>query len=218
MPSHLDTYRLAVELLEVTESKLARVERMVAVEDLWKSMSFCILSSNVHLHVANRALAAVSASPCLFNGGVNTDELAAEIKIRLLNVGYRFHTSKARQLALSWAALVRESDYLSKMLAIESDTRKIREYMVEKFPGLGLKQASMFLRDIGATSELAIIDIHIRRFLAAHVSDFNPSNKRDYLRAEAWLAELAETHDCSIAAFDLAIWAAMRTFSSMKPC
>lgn len=218
MHSYIDTYRLALELLELTERKLTTVQRTVSLKELWASMSFCILSSNVRLDAANKAHRAIHEKPSLFTRGHDTEALETRIQNRLVHTGYRFHKTKAVQLAKSWVALRDNHTKLVELFSTANDVFIIREYVISTFSGIGIKQASMFLRDIGATCELAIIDTHIRRFLAAHVRDFNPSIKREYLLAESWLGELAHFHACSVAAVDLAIWAAAKTLGRSKTC
>ncbi len=218
MSNHIDAYRLAVDLLDITRERLATLPRRVTLDELWTSMSFCVLSSNVRLGAANKAHNAVLAAPHLFDDACCKRHLQPRIQRRLNHVGYRFHNSKAKQLTECWTALKIHYDQLVDLILESKSPYSIRAYIIETFPGLGIKQASMFLRDIGATCEVAIIDVHIKRFLAAHMTDFNSSNKKEYLEAESWLGDLAYTHDCSIAAMDLAIWAAMKTVGSAKLC
>jgi N-glycosylase/DNA lyase len=181
-------------------------------------MSFCVLSSNVRLDSANKAHHAIYAIPRLFYIRGRTDDLELQLQNRLSGVGYRFHRTKAVQLAKSWLALRNNHTQLVDLIDNSTDIFSVREYVVKTFPGLGIKQATMFLRDIGVTCELAIIDVHIKRFLSAHVAEFNPSIKTDYLQAESWLGELARLHTTSVAAVDLAIWAAERTLQRSKTC
>jgi N-glycosylase/DNA lyase len=218
MRRYLDTYRLALELLELTQQKLATVRRSVSLDELWTSMSFCVLSSNVRLDSANKAHHAICAAPNLFDIRYRTDDLEYQIQNRLCRAGYRFHRTRAVQLAKSWFALRNNHAQLVDLFDNSTDIMSVREYVIKTFPGLGIKQATMFLRDIGVTRELAIIDIHLKRFLSAHVAEFNPSIKRDYLRAETWLGDLARLHTSSVAAVDLAIWAAARTLQRSKTC
>jgi N-glycosylase/DNA lyase len=218
MRRYLDTYRLALELLELTERKLATVRRSVTLDELWTSMSFCVLSSNVRLDSANKAHRAIWSIPLLFDIGDRTDNLELQLQNRLIGAGYRFHKTKAVKLANSWVALRENHACLVDLINNSTDVLSVREYVVKMFPGIGIKQASMFLRDIGVTCELPVIDIHIRRFLSAHVAEFNPSIKSDYLQAESWLGELARIHTSSVAAVDLAIWAAEKTLQRSTTC
>jgi N-glycosylase/DNA lyase len=218
MRRYIDTYRLALELLELTEKKLENIRRSVSLDELWASMSFCILSSNVRLASANKAHRAICDAPTLFNPTAESDDLESRIHDILIQSGYRFHKTKARQLAKSWVALKVNHAKLVEMIAETNDIFAAREYIIKIFPGIGIKQASMFLRDIGTTCELAIIDIHIRRFLSSHCSEFDPSNKKAYLRAETWINEIAICHTSSVAAVDLAIWAAAKTLGRSRAC
>ena len=73
--------------------------------------------------------------------------------------------TKARQIAHAWFAFAQiRWDYFSYLGSFPSELRA-RDAVVETFPGLGLKQTSMLLRDIGYSKSLAIIESHIIWYL-----------------------------------------------------
>jgi len=131
----------------------------------------------------------------------------------LQHCGYRFHNTRADQLARSLCVLRDRHRELTAKIRAEEDSMSTRDFVSLGFPGLGLKQSRMLLRDIGATRDLAIIDVHTYNFLSEYVEEFNPARRGDYLKAVCWLRDIARCHETSLAAVDLAIWAASKTLS-----
>jgi thermostable 8-oxoguanine DNA glycosylase len=76
---------------------------------------------------------------------------------------YRYPTSKATQLvnALSWL------DQYEQLVATLSEipNERDRRILMCTCPGVGMKTASWYLRNVGLARELAVIDIHILRAL-----------------------------------------------------
>lgn len=97
----------------------------------------------------------------------------------------------------------------------------MRQYLVERVKGLGMKTASHFLRNLGETN-LAIIDVHIIKFLAEHVINFTShkttyeqrviyfsklaTNKREYRWLERRFRDLAKKYKLSVAELDALVW------------
>ena len=74
----------------------------------------------------------------------------------LASLGYRFPKIRAFQLNKARNAIVNKS--LLVMICNGEEPKDIRKYLVNEFSGLGPKQASMFLRNIGISNDLAILD------------------------------------------------------------
>jgi N-glycosylase/DNA lyase len=83
----------------------------------------------------------------------------------------RFHNTKARRLLEARekvSSLVQELDgSRARENALASDGARMREWLLKNIRGLGWKEASHFLRNIGYT-DLAILDRHILRNLRHH--------------------------------------------------
>ncbi|MES0094266.1 hypothetical protein [Mesorhizobium sp. M0030] len=86
----------------------------------------------------------------------------------------------------------------------------MRERLVEHFPGLGYKQASMLLRDLGLAENLAIIDTHVVKFSGIFIEmPMYKGTSQSYLKCEAALQQFASAYGISVASLDRAIWASM---------
>jgi N-glycosylase/DNA lyase len=81
-----------------------------------------------------------------------------------------------------------------------------REWLVEHIKGLGYKEASHFLRNVGLF-DYAIIDKHILNVLReADLIKAKTMNKKNYLRAEDILKKIAKELRMSLGELDLYLW------------
>lgn len=76
----------------------------------------------------------------------------------------RFHRTKAKRLVEAHAMIPKFLDMLDRA---ESASFK-RTWLVEHIKGLGMKEATHFLRNIGCSGGMAILDRHILRNLKRH--------------------------------------------------
>ncbi|MDI9608721.1 MAG: N-glycosylase/DNA lyase [Candidatus Verstraetearchaeota archaeon] len=92
--------------------------------------------------------------------------------------------------------------------ALGMDDLRAREWLVENVKGLGYKEASHFLRNIGR-KDVAIVDRHILRFLQQKgLIDSIPKtlSRRKYLSFERLLSEISASLGISLAELDLYLW------------
>src|SRR5690606_5389556 len=105
------------------------------------------------------------------------------------------------------------------MIKTVAEPREIRQYLVAHVRGLGPKQASMFLRDVGIDVQVAIIDSHVARFmgivLGSPVPTAELSTLPRYEKQEARLAEYAVRWGAPLGHADRAIWATMRAATKL---
>ena len=112
--------------------------------------------------------------------------------------------------------LDRIADKLSKLEKLDEiieamegigDEHRLRRWLAENVPGLGFKEASHFLRNVGFRN-LAIIDFHIIRLLKRYglLGDFRSLTRRRYLEIEKLLREIADRLGLSLAELDLYLW------------
>jgi len=116
----------------------------------------------------------------------------------------RFHNTKARRLLEAR----RNFPLISSALLSGQPSTEIREWLVENVRGLGWKEASHFLRNIGHRN-LAILDRHILRNLQKHrVIRRVPESltKKRYLDIESKFRGFAERCGISIDELDLFFW------------
>mgnify|MGYP001596399044 FL=1 len=91
----------------------------------------------------------------------------------------------------------------------EKDILKTREWLAENVKGIGYKEASHFLRNIGFGKNLAILDVHILKNLKNHgVIKKIPKSltKREYLNIENKLREFCKKINIPMDELDLLFW------------
>jgi N-glycosylase/DNA lyase len=131
---------------------------------------------------------------------VNPDNLSTEEFEELLkSSGVRFHRKKA--------VFIRNAlDNFDLIVEILEADVEMRNELVRNVKGLGLKEASHFLRNIGK-KDVAIVDRHIARYLkeSGHLSSKQLTPKK-YLECEAVLKKIASKMKMSLAELDLFLW------------
>ena len=168
-------------------------------EDAWFSeLCFCLLTANTS------ALKGMEVQVKIGDGFMRLPQkkLSRELK----KLGYRFFNKRAEYIVEAR----QHSKGLKKRIRglAKKDTRNAREWLVENVKGMGYKEASHFLRNVGYT-DIAILDRHILRTL--HEEDMIPEvpeclNRVQYLTYENLLRLLAFRFKVSLAALDLYLW------------
>lgn len=125
--------------------------------------------------------------------------------LRHCDGGYvRFHNVKARRL-------LRARDEFPTIMALlqsEDSDREVRNQLARQVHGIGMKEASHFLRNIGRT-QVAIIDRHILRNLVrlgVLENDTPPSSPQRYLAVEALVDDVASELGMAVDELDLLLW------------
>ncbi|MHA1414006.1 MAG: N-glycosylase/DNA lyase [Promethearchaeota archaeon] len=165
------------------------------IEDIFKELCFCIMTANCG------ALKCIEVSEKINDGFLTLDEL--ELAKKLKQLGYRFPNVRARYI-IEARQKIKELD---ELLKTEKDAKKIRAWLVKNIKGLGLKESSHFLRNIGFF-DVAIIDFHIIDLLVRIGLIHKPKSltKAKYLEIEALLRELSEKVSLTLGELDLFLW------------
>ncbi|MBD3389547.1 N-glycosylase/DNA lyase [Candidatus Micrarchaeota archaeon] len=168
-------------------------------EDEWFSeLCFCLLTAN------SSAEKGMEVQTKIGDGFLTLPE--KQLSGALKKLGYRFFNKRAEYIVgarIHYKGLKEKVRELAK-----KDTRKAREWLVENIKGLGYKEASHFLRNVGYT-DVAILDRHILRIM--HENGLIPElptnlNRVKYLTYENTLRLLAARMKLSLAALDLYLW------------
>jgi N-glycosylase/DNA lyase len=203
----------------------ARAGTRVSVQDerkLWWELSCALLSSQVPFELAVAAADAVDARSLLLDPDAAIGTLQAGLAAALrapVQCGstmrrYRFPQLKARQLAATRVAVSQAAGSLRALLAAISEGPAARAWLVTNAPGLGPKQASMFLRNVGLSHDLAVLDRHVVAYMRM-VGLYSESAGSvtvlgSYVLHELELRSHARRLGCSVGLLDWAIWIVMR--------
>jgi N-glycosylase/DNA lyase len=162
-------------------------------ECLFGELCFCILTPQSRAKYCRQAIKEMKKDGKLFTAG--QEELLNYLK------GVRFPDVKAQRIAEAREKLPE----LKKML--NSNPRELREWLAENIKGLGMKESSHFMRNIGF-KDLAIIDVHIQNFLKkiGEIKGNKSLTKKRYLELEKKFLQLAERIGIPAEELDIAIW------------
>jgi N-glycosylase/DNA lyase len=181
----------------------------------------CMLGSQVTSSAANLAVARLKRAG-LFNDAIwsgKREEFEDEVFCVLCNSerrfddlgGYRFPRVRANQLAR--LRLILQNCSILEMVQSQMESLELRAWLVSSLPGIGPKQASMFLRNIGYSFDLAILDSHVVRFLEgvsllsekSHLSTLS-----GYAKTETVMKDYASRIGQPVGLLDWAIWITMK--------
>jgi N-glycosylase/DNA lyase len=181
----------------LVEQRLREFEKFESKDkDLWFSeLCFCLLTANSRAESAINIQIQIGAKGFLFSSKEN---IARIIKMNK----HRFHNNKSKFITEA-----RKFRNIKLCLEGKSENEK-RDFLVENIKGLGMKESSHFLRNVGVKN-LAILDRHILNLLFenAYILE-RPKNltKKKYLEIENVFIRLAEKMKISPAELDLYMW------------
>lgn len=187
---------------------------------LRRELVACILGSQVRYEMAEMALSRIESSGLLQDDWwkMQRAKKFEGLMLDVLSLGYRFPKIRARQIAGVRDSLSNQS--LSERLYMERDAKSLRQYLVVNLPGVGPKQASMFLRNVGHSHDLAILDTHVLQYLEMQEliaqKQINIGSVRAYERTELIAKEYANMLGYPVGYLDWAIWATMKAARELR--
>jgi N-glycosylase/DNA lyase len=124
--------------------------------------------------------------------------------------GVRFHHTKAANLVRVRELFTRDGELaVRQVLDGFADGREAREWLAASVRGLGYKEATHFLRNVGRGDGMAILDRHVMRNLVAlgalAVVPGSLSRKR-YVEVEEAMVRAAEALGIPVEELDLLLW------------
>ena len=176
------------------EERLAEFKAIPRTDNqLFQELCFCILAANF------QSGKMIEIQCKIGNGFLTFPEKKLQSELKLL--GCRFHNR---------AAYIIENRKNLAALKKALKTMKgegLREWIVKHIKGLGYKEASHFLRNIGF-DDYAIIDFHIVDILEKHKLIRKPKTmtKKRYLEIEKVLQEIGSKSKMTMAELDLYLW------------
>lgn len=183
------------EISELVEIRIKEFEELgkKSNKELFKELCFCILTANFN------AEKSMIIQRKIDEGFIDFSE--KELSEALSKYGHRFPNARAKYIlyARKYIPLLRE--------LLDRHEFEIREWLVKHVKGLGYKESSHFLRNIGFKN-VAIVDFHIidllkreRLFKCEKILC-----KSKYFEAEKVLKNLSEKIDLNLAELDLYLW------------
>jgi N-glycosylase/DNA lyase len=184
-------------LREFEQSWLQKSEKEILGE-----LIFCLLTPQSRAKFCWDAIVALKEQNLLLKG------TAGQIKKRLHCV--RFHNKKAQYVIEARNLFIKNGRVSIKpLLNRVAGIQERREWLVKNIKGLGYKEASHFLRNMGFGESIAILDRHILRnlHLLSVIEGIPESLSRTkYLLIEKKMAEFAKEINIPLAHLDLLLW------------
>jgi N-glycosylase/DNA lyase len=164
-------------------------------EEIFKELCFCILTANCG---AERCIE-VQAS--IGEGFLTLSE--PQLANRLRKLGHRYPNVRAKYIVEAR----RYKDTIKDVIGAFNNNIDARTWLVKNIKGIGYKEASHFLRNIGCT-DLAIIDFHIIDILTRYGIIKRPKTltRKRYYEIEDQLKTTARKSDLNLAELDLYLW------------
>ena len=171
-------------------------------DDIFNELIFCILTPQSKAKLCWDAVRKICEKDVLSK--CNKTELKRNLYgVRFYNKKSEYIISAYRQFTVKGKLSIRE--FFDNF----NSSRNARDWLVKNIKGIGYKEASHFLRNIGLGDDLTILDRHILKNLKLlRVINEIPKSisRRKYYEIENKMAEFARQIDIPLSHLDLLLW------------
>ena len=126
-------------------------------EMLFAELCFCLCTPQSKAEMCDQAISFLYESGTLLSG--KWEEIQHGLK------GVRFAPTKAKRIVAARKFFTENEQLTVKKYLDTCDILILRDWLAKTIKGLGYKEASHFLRNIGLGESLAILDRHILKIL-----------------------------------------------------
>jgi N-glycosylase/DNA lyase len=163
--------------------------------EIFKELCFCILTANFN---AERTIKIQQKIGDKFLT-LPKHKLAKKLK----TFGHRFPNARAKYITKARCY----KDSLKSIIQSFNNETELREWLAKNVTGIGYKEASHFLRNIGCTN-LAILDFHVINILTKHgiINKPNTLTRTKYIEIEDTLKKIAKKLNLTLGELDLYLW------------
>ncbi len=182
---------------ELIKQRMKEFEKnkKAANSTLFSELSFCLLTANFD------AEKTIKIQRQMGKGFLSLSE--KQLSKKLKGLGHRFPNTRAKYIVEAR----KHAKDLKKVLKQFKTDEERRNWLVKNIKGLGFKEASHFLRNIGYEN-VAIVDFHILDLLEKNNLMQKPKtlSKKRYLEVEEILKKISEKTGISLGELDLYLW------------
>ncbi|MHA1595394.1 MAG: N-glycosylase/DNA lyase [Candidatus Baldrarchaeia archaeon] len=187
-----------MRIKELVDARLREFKAMKekSSQDWFIELCFCILTAN------SSAEAGIRAQWMIGDGFLHLPK--EQLKQLIKRAGCRFYRRKAEYIVVAR----KYADILKQEVTSYDNETDARDWLVKTFKGIGYKEGSHFLRNVGYDN-VAILDRHILSILTEFsLIDSIPKHmtRRRYFEIERVFINLADNIGISPAALDLYLW------------
>jgi len=184
--------------------RLEEFKKIKDMEDeiIFAELAFCLCTPQSKATTCWNAVQALVKNNLLYSG--------EKEQIKPFLNAVRFNENKSNYI-IEARKMFSDGNKLNvkKLFESSEDPFKLRVWLAENVNGMGMKEASHFLRNIGIGNGLAILDVHILKNLKRYgvIGDL-PKNlsKKKYLEIENKMIKFAEDVGIPIGELDLLLW------------
>ncbi len=170
--------------------------------DIFKELVFCLLTPQSRAENCWSAVEFLAGNNLLLAGDAAT--IATALR------GVRFRYNKARYIVEARERFMIDGELkLRRFLTDVADPQGVRDWLVRTVKGLGYKEASHLLRNIGLGTNMAILDRHILKNLRIlGVIDEIPASmtRKRYLAFERRMMRFACNVSIPLSHLDFVLW------------
>lgn len=171
-------------------------------EEIFCEFTFCLMTPQSKARSCQTALESLIDKGLLKDG--SKEEIAEDINI------VRFRNNKAGYIVEAREKYnCQEKKHLRDILAEIGEPVRMRKWLVENVKGMGFKEGSHFLRNIGFGVNLAILDRHIlKNLVKLNVIKEIPKtvSPKRYLEIEKKMRRFSKAVDIPLDELDLILW------------
>jgi len=170
-------------------------------ERVFAELAFCLCTPQSKAKVCWHVVESLMKNKLLYGGNVE------EIKPFLNAV--RFGNKKSEYIVGARELFSKNGKIkIKEKIKAFDNVSELREWLVENVKGLGMKESSHFLRNIGCGKDLAILDRHILKNLIhlGVIDEVKNLTDKKYLELENKMMEFAEKIRIPLDELDLLFW------------
>ena len=170
-------------------------------EEIFSELCFCILTPQSNAVSCDEVICALKSSRLLFDG--NTNQIRPFVKKA------RFYKNKTNYIIEARKMFSKNDNIRVKDELDIQNILKTRAWLAENVKGIGYKEASHFLRNVGFGKDLAILDVHILKNLKKYgvIKDIPKTlTKIKYFEIENKLKIFSEKIRIPLSHLDLLFW------------
>lgn len=198
---------------------------------LWRELVACMLGSRVRFEIAGAALERLVSADLLSSKRRTSrfEEYEHDVLRILASTGdpwsalprvrYPFPRVRAGYIRRAAERIYGRGETIRGLLAAAGDVRDARRLLTTDVPGLGPKQASLFLRNTGYATHVAVLDVHVLTYMnwlgLTTVWTRVVPRLRTYELLEDVFVEHSFSHGHPPDRFDLAVWVVIRVAKKM---
>jgi len=188
--------------IELRLNEFRKIWKKGTKKEIFAELAFCILTPQANGKLCWSAVENMIRKGVLFTG--DRGQIVKELS------SARFIQKKSAYIIEARKKLLLDSKVsLKSVISQIGDGYKAREWLVQNVKGIGYKEASHFLRNIGFEQNLAILDRHIIKnlqFLGVIKEIPGSLSKGRYFEIEKRMMEFSKAVQIPMSYLDLVMW------------